>query len=103
MSIQAEPPVAIVDRNVDAHGTRTLAGAYLNGLYGETGQEIAARSGYRPTRQDVIERHAAEFPALRLFRITDIAADWADAQRVHFAEGGLFDRISAPEGSGASW
>ncbi|MGB6007848.1 sulfate ABC transporter substrate-binding protein [Castellaniella sp.] len=98
ISILAEPPVAVVDKIVDARGTRAVAQAYLEYLYSETGQEIAARHGYRPTSQAVAERHAREFPPVSLFRLTDVASNWAEAQKTHFADGGLFDQIYLPGG-----
>ena len=98
VSILAEPPVAVVDKVVDARKTRTVAQAYLDYLYSEAGQEIAARNFYRPTLKSVADRHAAQFPRVTLFTINDVAADWADAQKTHFAEGGVFDQIYQPSG-----
>ncbi|QXL84414.1 sulfate ABC transporter substrate-binding protein [Comamonas sp. NLF-1-9] len=98
LSILAEPPVAVVDKVVDARRTRALAQAYLDYLYSEAGQEIAARNFYRPTLKSVADRHAERFPKLTLFTIKDVAADWADAQKTHFAEGGVFDQIYQPSG-----
>ena len=87
VSIRAEPPVAVVDRNVDDHGTREVAEAYLAFLYTEEAQAIAARHHYRA-------RDAA--PALRLSTIEEVAGGWTAAQATHFADGGVFDRIYAP-------
>lgn len=98
VSILAEPPVAVVDKVVDARGTRVAAQAYLAYLYSEAGQEIAAKSYYRPTLQAVAERHAGQFPPVSLFKLSDIAPSWADAQKTHFADGGTFDQIYQPGG-----
>ncbi|CDM24473.1 Sulfate and thiosulfate binding protein CysP [Castellaniella defragrans 65Phen] len=96
VSILAEPPVAVVDKVVDARGTRDVARAYLDYLYTEAGQEIAAKNHYRPTLKAVAERHAGQFPHLSLFRITDVAPDWTEAQKTHFSDGGVFDQIYQP-------
>ena len=98
VSILAEPPVAVVDKVVDARGTRAVAQAYLEYLYSEAGQEIAAQNYYRPTLQSVAERYAQQFPQLTLFSIQDVAPSWADAQKTHFADGGVFDQIYQPKG-----
>jgi sulfate/thiosulfate-binding protein len=95
-SILAEPPVAVVDRNVDRHGTRAAAQAYLEFLYGPEGQEIAARYFYRPRDPKVAARHAARFPKLDLFTVDAVFGGWQRAQATHFADGGVFDRIYAP-------
>jgi sulfate transport system substrate-binding protein len=94
VSMLAEPPVAVVDKAAARHGTRAVATAYLEFLYGAEGQEIIARNFFRPRDAAVAARYAARFPALRLI---DIAAfgGWAGVQRTHFADGGVYDRISA--------
>lgn len=94
LSILAEPPVAIVDKNVDERGTRELAKAYLDYLYSPEGQKIIASSYYRPQYPE----HAAEedvkrFPDLKLVTIDDTFGGWAEAQKKHFADGGIFDQI----------
>jgi len=96
VSILAEPPVAVVDKVVDARGTREVARAYLDYLYSEAGQEIAARNYYRPTLKAVADRHAQQFPQVSLFTLTDVAPSWAAAQKTHFADGGVFDQIYQP-------
>lgn len=96
LSILAEPPVAIVDRNVDKHGTRAVAEAYLNFLYSDEGQEIEARHYYRPSNPAVFKRHEAKFPKLKLVTIDSAFGGWALAQKTHFADGGLFDQIYQP-------
>ena len=97
VSILAEPPVAVVDKVVDARGTREVARAYLDYLYSEAGQEIAARNYYRPTLKAVADRHAKQFPQVSLFTLTDVAPNWAQAQKTHFADGGVFDQIYQPD------
>lgn len=93
LSILAEPPVALVDRNVDKKGTRRAAEAYLQYLYSPEGQEIAARHYYRPTDAKVAARFAQQFPQLRLFTINEAFGGWPRATKVHFADGGTFDQI----------
>ncbi len=93
VSILAEPPVAVVDKTVDRHGTRALAQAYLEYLYTPEGQEIAARNFYRPIDAQVAAKHAAQFPKIALFTIDDTFGGWAKAQKTHFADGGVFDQI----------
>ncbi|MGB3276678.1 MAG: sulfate ABC transporter substrate-binding protein [Castellaniella sp.] len=96
VSILAEPPVAVVDKVVDARGTRAVAQAYLDYLYSEAGQEIAAQHHYRPTLKAAAERHAGQFPSISLFTLTDVAPSWDEAQKTHFADGGVFDQIYQP-------
>ena len=95
-SILAEPPVAVVDKNADKHGTRKQAEAYLQFLYTDEGQEIAARNFYRPVTDRAAKKYASQFPTLKLFTIADVAGNWAQAQKQHFADGGVFDQIYAP-------
>jgi sulfate/thiosulfate-binding protein len=96
VSILAEPPVALVDANVDRHGTRMAAEAYLAFLYGKQGQEIAARSFYRPRLQEVAARYAEQFPRIPLFTVDELFGGWRQAQATHFADGGVFDQIYKP-------
>jgi sulfate/thiosulfate-binding protein len=100
VSILAEPPVALLDSVVDHRGTRQVAQAYLEYLYSDEGQEIAARHHYRPRAAAVAARHAADFPRVTLFTIADVFGGWTSAQRVHFADGGVFDRIYQPGQAG---
>jgi len=95
-SILAEPPVAVVDKVVDKRGTRKVAEAYLQFLYTEQAQAIIARNYYRPGVEKEAKKYASQFPNVKLFRITDIAGDWTSAQKVHFADGGVFDQIYQP-------
>jgi sulfate/thiosulfate-binding protein len=94
LSIAAEPPVAVVDRNVDRSGTRAAAEAYLKFLYTEEAQEIAARHHYRPRNADVAARQATKFPPIGLMTVDEAFGGWAEAHRVHFAEGAVFDQIT---------
>jgi sulfate/thiosulfate-binding protein len=96
VSILAEPPVAIVDKVVDKKGTRKVAQAYLEHLYSEEGQEIAAKHYYRPRLEKVAQKHAATFPKLNLFTIDDVFGGWQKAQKAHFADGGVFDQVFQP-------
>jgi sulfate transport system substrate-binding protein len=97
ISIRAEPHVAVVDANVDKKGTRAAAEAYLKFVYSDDGQEIVAKHFYRPTNEAVLKRHAASFPELRTFAITEIAKDFASAHKELIAEGGVFDTIYRPK------
>ncbi|MDF2569494.1 MAG: sbp [Sporomusa sp.] len=96
LSILAEPPVAVVDKVVDKKGTRQVAEAYLQYLYTDQGQEIAAKNYYRPRAEAVAAKYANQFPKLNLFTIADLGG-WADAHNKHFKDGGLFDQIYAPK------
>ena len=95
-SILAEPPVSIVDKNVDRHGTRKVAEAYLQFLYSKEGQEIEAKDFYRPRDQAVLAAHSASFPNIPLYTIDDVFGGWQKAQATHFADGGVFDQIYKP-------
>ncbi len=95
-SILAEPPVAIVDKNVDKHGTRKAAEAYLQFLYSDEGQDIIARNFYRPATERAAKKTASQFPKVKLFTINEVAGNWSEAQKKHFADGGVFDQIYAP-------
>lgn len=92
LSILAEPPVAVVDRVVLRRGTREVATEYLNRLYAPESQEIIARHFYRPRDPHVAAKYEKQFPKLKLVTIQDFGG-WARAQKVHFADGGVFDQI----------
>lgn len=96
ISILTEPPVALVDKNVDKHGTRAAAQAYLEFLYSPEGQELEARHFYRPRLAAVAAKYAAQFPKLKLFTIDEVFGGWQKAQATHFADGGIFDQIYEP-------
>ncbi|MHB1059274.1 MAG: sulfate ABC transporter substrate-binding protein [Rhodanobacter sp.] len=93
ISILAEPPVAVVDKNADAHGTRQVAEAYLKFLYSPQAQEIEARNFYRPRSPAVAARYAAQFPKVATFTLADVFGTWRQAQAKFFADGGVFDQI----------
>jgi sulfate/thiosulfate transport system substrate-binding protein len=93
LSILAEPPVAVVDKNVDKKGTRAVAQAYLEYLYTPEGQEIAAKNYYRPRLEAVARKHAATFPKINLITIDELFGGWLKAQPAHFGDGGVFDQI----------
>jgi sulfate/thiosulfate-binding protein len=97
ISIRAEPHVVVVDINTSRKGTRDAAEAYLRFCYTEEAQKIIAKNFYRPTNAAVFEAHASTFPSIRLFAITDIAMDFADAHKQLIAEGGVFDTIYKPK------
>jgi sulfate transport system substrate-binding protein len=93
ISIRAEPRVAIVDANVDRKGTREVAQAYLEFLYSPAAQEIIANNHYRPYLPEVLSAHEADFPAIELFSIKQIAGSWREAEDKFFSEGAVFDQI----------
>lgn len=95
-SILAEPPVAVVDKNVDRKGTRAVAEAYLQYLYSPEGQEIAARHYYRPRLASVAKKYAGQFPKLKLITVDQVFGGWQNAQKRFFADGGVFDQIYQP-------
>lgn len=94
ISLEADHPVAIVNPVVDKNKTRSLAEAYLNFLWSNRGQEIIAKHDYRPRNPAILARYAGRFAKLELLKITDIVpGGWTDAQKIHFSDGGLFDKI----------
>jgi sulfate transport system substrate-binding protein len=91
--VLAEPPVAIVDRNVDRHGTRKVAEEYLKYLYTDAGQTIAARNFYRPRNPTILAKYSNVLPKIpTLVSIADFGG-WQKAQARHFEDGGVFDKI----------
>lgn len=95
LSILAEPPVTLVDKVVDKRGTRAVAQAYLEYLYTEEGQEIAAKNYYRPTLEKVAAKYEKNFPKVNLIKIDDVFGGWQKAQKTHFSDGGVSDQIYA--------
>ncbi|ACI94489.1 thiosulfate-binding protein [Afipia carboxidovorans OM5] len=93
ISILAEPPVAIVDSVVDKKGTRAVAEAYLKYWYKPESQEIAARNFYRPRDPEIAKKYATNFAKVDLFTIDDVFGGWTKAQKEHFGDGGVFDKI----------
>ncbi len=97
VSILAEPTVAVVDKVVDKRGTRTVAQAYLEYLYSEEGQRIAAKHYFRPRNETVAAEFRQQFPSVELFTLDSVFGSWAQAQRAHFRDGGTFDQIYQPQ------
>jgi sulfate/thiosulfate-binding protein len=93
VSILAEPPVSIVDKVVDRHGTRKVAEEYLKYLFAKEGQEIVAKHFYRPRDPAVAAQYAKQFPNIALVTIDALCGGWTRAQAMHFADHGTFDRI----------
>jgi sulfate transport system substrate-binding protein len=97
ISILAEPPVAIVDRNVDRHGTRKAAQAYLEFLYTPEGQALAAKHHFRPANpQGVPAELLAPFPQVKTVTVDAAFGGWKKAQATHFADGAFFDQLYKP-------
>ena len=94
LSILTEPPVSIVDKVVDKRGTRKLATAYLEYLYSPEGQTLAGENYYRPRDPKIAAKYAKQFAPVKLFTIDEVFGGWTTAQKVHFADGGVFDQIS---------
>ena len=95
VSIRADPPVALVDANVDKHGTRNLAQAYLEFFYTKPAQEIAAKHYFRPRDPQILAANRSRFPDRPLATISDFGG-WSAAQATYFADGGLFDQVYVP-------
>jgi sulfate transport system substrate-binding protein len=95
VSILAEPAVSVVDKVVKRKGTEAVAKEYLDFLYTDEGQEIAARNFYRPRNEAIAAKHAGTFAKLNMFTIDDVFGGWTKAQKTHFADGGVFDQIYA--------
>ena len=93
ISILAEPPVTLIDANVDKHHTRAIAEAYLKFLYSAQGQELEAKHFYRPRSPQVMAKYAAQFPKVKTFTIREVFGDWRQVQAKFFADGGIFDQI----------
>ena len=93
VSIVAENPVAVVERTAAKKGSGDLARSYLNYLYSDEGQEIAAKHGLRPRSADVLKKYSTVFKPIQLFAVSDYFGSLAEAQKVHFNDGGLFDKI----------
>ncbi len=91
-SILAEPPVSLVDKVVEKHGTRVIGEAYLQYLYSSEGQRIAAKNYYRPI-DETIAGSMTKFPEIKLFKVDEVFGSWQAAQKTHFADGGTFDQI----------
>jgi len=97
VSVLTEPPVTVVDKNVDKHGTRAVAEAYLQFLYTPEGQEIVAKNYYRPRDQAAFAKFKDNFPNVTLFTVDELFGGWSKAQPTHFNDGGIFDQIYQPK------
>lgn len=93
LSILAEPPVAVVDKVVDRRGTRKVAQAFVEYLYSDEGQEIAAKNYYRPINEKIAAKYATQFQKVKLVTVEEAAGGWTKAQKTHFSDGGIFDQI----------
>jgi sulfate transport system substrate-binding protein len=93
VSILAEPPVTIVDKVVDKHGTHGVAQGYVEYLYTSEGQQIAAKHYYRPRLATVAKKYAEKFPQIKFFTVDEMFGGWGRIQKAHFDDGGLFDQI----------
>jgi sulfate transport system substrate-binding protein len=96
VSILAEPPVSVVDKFANRHGTAAIAKAYLEYLYTPEGQEIAARNYYRPRLKEVAAKYQSRFPRVELFTIDEVFGGWQKTQKKHFDDGGVYDQIYQP-------
>jgi sulfate/thiosulfate transport system substrate-binding protein len=97
LSILAEPPVSVVDKNARRHHTTDVANEYLKYLYSDEGQEIAAKNFYRPRNEAIAAKYAGNFSRLKLVTVDQEFGGWARAQKTHFADGGIFDQIFQPQ------
>jgi sulfate transport system substrate-binding protein len=96
-SILCEPTVSVVDKVVDKKKTRAVAEEYLKYLYSPEGQEIAAKRYYRPRSEAAAKKYASQFPRVKLFTLAEIVGDWQKTNKIHFADGGVFDQIYQPQ------
>ena len=96
ISILAEPPVALIDRNVDKHGTRAVAEAYLKFLYTKPAQELIAQNFYRATDPEIAAKYSNKYPKIPLVTVDQVFGGWQKAQALHFNDGGVFDQIYQP-------
>ncbi len=93
VSILAEPPVTVIDKNVDRKGTRKVAEAYLERLYTDEAQRLAAKHYYRPSNPEIAKEFSDDFPSVNLFTVNEVFGSWTQAQETHFNDGGKFDSI----------
>jgi sulfate transport system substrate-binding protein len=98
LSILAEPPVAVLDKNAASHGALKAATAYLEYLYSPEGQRIVARHYYRPSKPEFVDQALLDkLPEIELFKLNDVFGSWKEVQAKHFADGGVFDQIYMPQ------
>ena len=95
LSVEAAPPVAVVDKVVDRRGTRKVAEAYLNFLFAPQGQAIIAKHYFRPRDEAAFMASATKYPQIKTFQVEKLLGDWANVQKEHFADGGTYDQIMA--------
>ena len=96
LSILAEPPVAVVEKVAKKKGTEAIAKAYLDYLYSDEGQDIAGKNFYRPTSEKAATKYAGTFAKVKLVTIDEVFGGWKKAQKAHFSDGGVFDKIYKP-------
>lgn len=97
VSITTENVVAWLDHDVERHGNESIARSYLEYLYSDEGQELAAQHFFRPENEAILARYSTRFKPLELLTVEEIAGGWQKAQQVHFADGGVFDQIYHPD------
>ncbi|WP_413615382.1 sulfate ABC transporter substrate-binding protein [Halomonas cupida] len=102
VSILAEPPVTVIDKNVEAHGTREVATAYLEQLYTDEAQRLAGKHYYRPSDPEVAKEFKDQFPDVERFTVDEVFGGWTNAQEAHFNDGGRFDDILEQVGNPAN-
>ncbi len=97
VSAEAEPPVTIVDKVVDRKGSRVIAQAYLDYLWSDEAQRIAAENYLRPRNQEILAEFADRFPEVDFMPVEATFGNWSDIQKEHFNDGGIFDQIYADQ------
>jgi sulfate transport system substrate-binding protein len=97
LSIEAAPPVALVTTVTQKRGSQTAAKAYFDFLYTEDAQALIAKHNFRPRSDAVLKANAARFPQIKTFRTEDKLGQWADLQKAHFTDGGIYDQITAKQ------
>lgn len=95
LSVEAEPPVAIVDKVAGRRGTRKAAQAYLDFLFSPSGQQIIVKHGFRPRDEALLKANAARFPAIETFSVDKLLGGWANVQKEHFSDGAIYDQIAS--------
>ncbi|HMV78866.1 MAG TPA: sulfate ABC transporter substrate-binding protein [Leptospiraceae bacterium] len=93
LSILAEPPVAVVEKYAEKHGTLEISKEYLKSLYSESAQDLIAKHGYRPRNKKILQKYASKFPNIELLTIDSHFGGWKKAQTFHFADRGTFDQL----------
>ncbi|MEI6338473.1 MAG: sulfate ABC transporter substrate-binding protein, partial [Verrucomicrobiota bacterium] len=101
LSILAEPPVTLVDKYAEKHGTTEVATEYLKYLYSDEGQEIAAKNFYRPSNKEIAAKYADKFAKVDLITIDEVFGGWKNVSKKFFGDGGIFDEIYKPSAAPA--